>query len=198
MSTDSSRQQAVTTSSSRFEAFIQTAASTKLILLHRIPLVSRSLASIFMRCRISPANQLQSFEFFPKRQKMGSIDSESTLANETATSTTTSERVSLSVASEDLSSMMFHVADLQRVANSWAALHPLTGTESEMKASFKACEDTANSLRNTLESLEFNAASLASIQDLEIASSNLHNSLEGDKDGVVCPAYRIKFVAFLD
>jgi DNA recombination-dependent growth factor C len=68
-----------------------------------------------------------------------------------------------------------------------------------MKASFKACEDTANSLRDTLESLEINAVSLVSIPEAEITARNLHDSVKNnsdddDNDG---SAYRIKFVASL-
>jgi DNA mismatch repair ATPase MutS len=105
---------------------------------------------------------------------MSSVASESTLAAETSNVTPTGQ-VFCSVASEDLSSMMSQVADLQRFANSWALHDPLTGTEFEMKASFKACEETANSLRDTIESLEVNAASPASAQDLEAAISNSHD-----------------------
>jgi DNA mismatch repair ATPase MutS len=127
----------------------------------------------------------QSLEPTPKRQKTSSVTSESTLAAETS-NVTPIEQGFCSVASEDLSSMMFQVADLQRFANSWALHNPSIGTEFEMKASFKACEETANSLRDTIESLEVNAASLASAQDLEAAISNSHdppkdNNVDKDK-----------------
>jgi hypothetical protein len=66
------------------------------------------------------------------------------------------------------------------------------------KRPFKACEDTANSLRDTLEGLEINATSLVSIPEAEITAGNLHdstkNNSDDDNDG---SAYRIKFVAFL-
>jgi hypothetical protein len=113
----------------------------------------------------------------PKRQKMSSVTSESTLAGETP-DVTTSAQSSCFVASEDLASMMFSVADLQRVTNSWALHQPLTGAEAEMKALFKACEDIANSLCDTLESLELNAVNLASAQDSETAVGELHDSIK--------------------
>jgi hypothetical protein len=113
---------------------------------------------------------------------MSSVTSESTLASETP-NVTTGGQVSCSVASEDLSSMMFHVADRQRVTNSWALHHPLIGAEAGMKASFKACEDTANSLRDTLESLEVYAASLAPAHEFGAAVRELHDSTkENDMD----------------
>jgi hypothetical protein len=151
---------------------------------------------------LSPSNNLtgsitQSLEPATKRLKMSSVNSESTIASDTADSTTTGQ-ISLSVASEDLSNMMFHVADLQRVTNSWVSHHPLTGAEAEMKASFKACEDTANSLRDTLEALEANAASLVSIPEAEFTAGNLHDSTKNNSNNDNdCSAYSIKFVASL-
>jgi hypothetical protein len=135
----------------------------------------------------SPSNLLsgvnpQPHEPAPKRQKMSSVTSESTLAGETL-NVTTGGQISCSVASEDLFSMMFHVADLQRVTNSWALHHPLIGAEAEMKAPFKAYEDTTNSLRDTIESLEVNATSLARAYEFGAAVRDLHESTkENDMD----------------
>ncbi|KAK6002689.1 hypothetical protein QM012_001439 [Aureobasidium pullulans] len=98
----------------------------------------------------------QLIEPSPKRQRISSDPSTSTLSGETA-STATITQSSCWVTSEDLSSMVSHTADLQRVTNSWAKHHPLTGAEFEMRKSFQACEKTANSLRSALESLEVRA-----------------------------------------
>ncbi|KAG9940998.1 hypothetical protein KCU85_g9769, partial [Aureobasidium melanogenum] len=62
------------------------------------------------------------------------------------------------VASEDLSSMVFQTAHLQRITDSWASYVPLVYGETLMKRDLKECQDTVNSLRNTLESLEIKAA----------------------------------------
>jgi hypothetical protein len=88
--------------------------------------------------------------------------------------------------------MVFHVADLQRVTNSWASHHPLTGAESEMKESFKACEDTANSLRVELEHLQAKATNVSPAHD----SSVLHNSLKdgNNDDSNIFSPYEIKYV----
>lgn len=91
--------------------------------------------------------------------------------------------------------MVFHVADLQRVTNSWVSHHPLTGAESEIKASFKACEDTANSLRDELENLQAKAANLSPIQ----ASGVLQNPSKDDNndDSTISSAYQLKYVSSL-
>ncbi|KAG9635296.1 hypothetical protein KCU64_g15072, partial [Aureobasidium melanogenum] len=102
---------------------------------------------------------------------MSSETSTSTISDET-TSTATPEQGVCLVASEDLSSMVFQTADLQRITSSWASHHPLTGTEFEMGKSFKACESTANSLRHTLESLEVKAAKASQAYNEELTRSS--------------------------
>jgi uncharacterized protein YlxW (UPF0749 family) len=107
----------------------------------------------------------------------------------------TIRQASCSVASEDLSSMVFHVADIQRVTNSWASHHPLTSAESAMKESFKACEDTANSLRDELENLQAQASNLSPAQDTCV----LQNSLKDDNndDSNIPSAYELGYVCYL-
>lgn len=101
---------------------------------------------------------------------MSSDTSTSTISEETASTGTPEQSVCL-VASEDLSSMVFQTADLQRITSSWASHHPLTGAEFEMGKSFKACESTANSLRHTLESLEVKAAKASQAYNEEVKTS---------------------------
>lgn len=91
---------------------------------------------------------------------MSSVTSESTLASETP-SATVLDSGAYWVASEDLSSMVFQAAYLQRVTSSWNEYVPLVYGETLMKRSFKKCQDTVNSLRSTLESLEVKAAKAA-------------------------------------
>jgi hypothetical protein len=209
VSTSPNRQQAVATPYPGPKTSSKTVALIESILIHCIQLASHlashPLASHFVQSRISDEMisaynvfnrpRSQSLESPPKRQKMSSVASESTLAGEVSNVTATGQ-ASYSVASEDLSSMVFHVVQLQRVADSWALHYPLTLAEFEMKASFKACEETANSLRDTLEGLEVSAASLASAQDLEAAISDLHDFSKNDKNDIdVSRAYTIKYVA---
>ncbi|CAD0091882.1 unnamed protein product [Aureobasidium vineae] len=137
------------------------------------------------------ASQLNEPAF--KRQKMSSDTSTSTLSYETTITATTAQSVCL-VGSEDLSSMVFHAADLQRVTNSWSTHHPLTGAEFEMKMSFKACENTANSLRSTLESLEVKAAKDHIACKWGDNTSDPHSTHEGseNRDDAEAIANRLK------
>lgn len=88
--------------------------------------------------------------------------------------------------------MVFHIADIQTATNSWASHRPLTDVETDMKASFKACEDTANSLRNTLESLEVIPNRSTPARDSEDIACGLHDALreDGNEDNLV--VYRSK------
>lgn len=92
-----------------------------------------------------------------KRQRMSSDTSESTLAID-APPAEVLDPGACWVASEDLSSMVFQTAHLQRITDSWASYVPLVYGETLMKRDLKECQDTVNSLRNTLESLEIKAA----------------------------------------
>ncbi|KAH0333391.1 hypothetical protein KCU81_g9878, partial [Aureobasidium melanogenum] len=93
----------------------------------------------------------------PKRQRMSSDTSESTLASDDPVAAVIDPGACW-VASDDLSSMVFQTAYLQRIISSWNGYVPLVYGETLMKSSFKKCQDTVNSLRNTLESLEVKAA----------------------------------------
>ncbi|KAG9739431.1 hypothetical protein KCU73_g9480, partial [Aureobasidium melanogenum] len=93
----------------------------------------------------------------PKRQKMSSDTSESTLTSETSPDTVIDPGACW-VASDDLSSMIFQTAYLQRITSSWHEYVPLVYGETLMKRSLKKCQDTVNSLRSTLKSLEVKAA----------------------------------------
>lgn len=146
----------------------------------------------------TPSNVLttsvpQRIEPPPKRQKMSSVTSESTLADDTL-DLITAEQVTHSVATEDLSSMVFHAADLQKVASMGALHHPVTCDEHAMKSYLKICEDTATNLRAALESLQPEAVVHAS--DRKGVSSNLHNAPKDDKtdEDNTSAAYKIKYV----
>ncbi|KAG9593052.1 hypothetical protein KCU77_g3057, partial [Aureobasidium melanogenum] len=88
---------------------------------------------------------------------MSSDRSESTLTDETPLATVIDPGACW-VASDDFSSMVFQTAYLQRITSSWNEYVPLVYGETLMKRSFKKCQDTVNSLRSTLESLEVKAA----------------------------------------
>lgn len=93
----------------------------------------------------------------PKRQKMSSVTSESTLASESPPAAVIDPGACW-VASDDLSSMVFQTAYLQRITSSWTNYVPVAYGETLMQNSLKKCQDTVNSLRSTLESLEVKAA----------------------------------------
>ncbi|KAH0028052.1 hypothetical protein KCU78_g3764, partial [Aureobasidium melanogenum] len=88
---------------------------------------------------------------------MSSDTSESTLSSETSPDTVIDPGACW-VASDDLSSMIFQTAYLQRITSSWNEYVPLVYGETLMKRSLKKCQDTVNSLRSTLKSLEVKAA----------------------------------------
>lgn len=108
---------------------------------------------------------------------MSSITSESTLAGETPP-TTVLDPGACWVASEDLSSMVFQTAYLQRITSSWNGYVPLVFGETLMKRSLKKCQDTVDSLRSTLESLEVKAAKAAQ-PNIEEFMNNWHLICEG-------------------
>ncbi|KAG9587666.1 hypothetical protein KCV04_g8999, partial [Aureobasidium melanogenum] len=115
----------------------------------------------------------------PKRQKMSSDTSESTIADETPFATVIDPGACW-VASDDLSSMVFQTAYLQRITSSWNEYVPLVYGETLMKRSFKECQDTVNSLRSTLESLEVKAAKDAQ-PPIDDVIDSLHRGVEDQK-----------------
>ncbi|KAH0285204.1 hypothetical protein KCU62_g7737, partial [Aureobasidium sp. EXF-3399] len=121
---------------------------------------------------------------------MSSTTSESTLAGDAPT-IITAGHVTHSVASEDLSSMVFQAAELQGFASTWSSYMPVTINEHVMADSLRNCEDIANSLRDTLESLEIIPVSPALARDSEDV---LHNSpkYNDNADGNGSSAYQLK------
>ena len=126
----------------------------------------------------------------PKRLRMSSTTSQSTLAGDTPT-IITAGHVTHSVASEDLSSMVFQAAELQDFASTWSSYMPMTINEHVMADSLRNCEDIANSLRDTLESLEVIPVSTATAQD---SANGLHSSRKANDNG--SSAYQLKYVRF--
>lgn len=72
------------------------------------------------------------------------------------------------VSSDDLESMIFRTEDLQRVTNTFGSYLFNNGTEGDMKRVFKSCEETASSLRSTLEDLEARATKLVFTAPMEL------------------------------
>lgn len=130
----------------------------------------------------------------PKRLRMSSTTSESTLAGDTPT-IITAGHVTHSVASEDLSSMVFQAAELQGFASTWSSYMPITINEHVMADSLRNCEDIANSLRDALESLEVIPVSPAPARDSEDVS---HSSPKDNDnaDGNGSSAHQLKYVRF--
>jgi len=130
----------------------------------------------------------------PKRLRMSSTTSESTLAGDTPT-IIKAGHVAHSVASEDLSSMVFQAAELQGFASTWSSYMPMTINEHVMADSLRNCEDIANSLRDTLESLEVIPASPAPARGPEgVSHSSPKDNDNADRNG--SSAYQLKYVRF--
>ncbi|KAH0362354.1 hypothetical protein KCU65_g8093, partial [Aureobasidium melanogenum] len=121
----------------------------------------------------------QLIEPSPKRQKMSSDTSESTLVSDDLFAAVVDPGACW-IASDDLSSMVFQTAYLQRIVSSWNEYVPLVYGETLMKRSFKKCQDTVNNLRSMLESLEVKA-----VKDAQPRTDNVtvswHRTIEDQK-----------------
>lgn len=89
--------------------------------------------------------------------------------------------------------MVFQAAELQDFASTWSSYLPMTINEHVMVDSLRNCEDLANSLRDSLESLEVIPVSPATAQDTGDIFHNFSKD-HGNADGNGSSAYEFKYV----
>ncbi|THW82365.1 hypothetical protein D6D17_09453 [Aureobasidium pullulans] len=124
-----------------------------------------------MKAPLTPAPTMSTNSAEPPAKRLRMSSNESTSATSVSTlqdvlpSFVETKQFACYVSSDDLESMIFRTEDLQRVTNTFGSYLFNNGTEGDMKRVFKSCEETASSLRSTLEDLEARATKSSTEMD---------------------------------
>ncbi|TIA62718.1 hypothetical protein D6C77_02596 [Aureobasidium pullulans] len=127
-----------------------------------------------MKAPLTPAPTMSTNSAEPPAKRLRMSSNESTSATSVSTlqdvlpSFVETKQFACYVSSDDLESMIFRTEDLQRVTNTFGSYLFNNGTEGDMKRVFKSCEETASSLRSTLEDLEARATKLVFTAPMEL------------------------------